>query len=163
MTREAKVWSGLAILSLAWCVMTVVTGGGLLLPMLSAMLSTMCAGSPAARERVLRVAGQVFAGGTWRTVLIMFGAVMLIQLLPLEMALLMAGDVLAYVEALAFVSLLAARNRVRPALAALRDRLRSWFGPTPAPRTRARSVRARRPQRRPNATDSVDGRGLALA
>ena len=163
MTREAKVWSGLAILSLSWCVMAVTTGGGLLLPTLSAVLSTVCAGSPAARELVMQVAGPVLAGRTWRTVLIVFGALMLIQLLPLGMALLMAGDVLAYVEALAFVSLLAAQNRVRPVLAALRDRFWSWCRPTLAPRARARSVRSRRAQRRPNATDDVDGRGLAFA
>lgn len=119
MTREIWVWCGLAVLSLAWCAMTVAVGGGLLIPTLVLAICVACVADGAARERVARVVGWTFSGSALRTVLIVGGALMLIQVLPAELALLAAGDVLAYVEVAAAASLIAANTRLRPLVQAM--------------------------------------------
>ncbi|MFJ6025233.1 hypothetical protein ACIQC9_11635 [Brevundimonas sp. NPDC092305] len=55
-----------------------------------------------------------FSGSALRSAIIVAGALLMIQLLPVELALLAAGDILAYVEAAAAVSLIAANTRLRP-------------------------------------------------
>jgi hypothetical protein len=164
MTRETGVWGGLALAALLWCAASVAAGGGLMLPVLATGLCAMCAVDRPARARVLRVIGWVFSGSVWRSALIIGGALMLVQLLPAEMALLVAGDVLAYVEAVAALSLIAAHTRLRPLAAALRVRFETAVA-TLRDRMRqpARPPRAHRPARRPAPADDADGRGFAFA
>lgn len=161
MTREAWVWCGLAMLSLLWCGVSLAMEGGLLLPVLFASVSAICAADAPARKRTARALGWVFAGSVWRTALIVGGALMLIQLLPVEMALLMAGDVLAYVEVMAAVSLIAANTRLKPVIASASQALAAWIAPLRRPQPRAE--RPLRPARKPAPADDADGRAWAFA
>lgn len=163
MTREAWMWCGLAMAGLLWCGLSLAIGGGLLAPALLTGLCAVCGADAPARERVSRLLGKAFSGPAWRSVLIVAGALTLIQLLPLELALLMAGDVLVYVEALTAVSLIAANTRLRPVLAAARERLGPWLRSMVRPRPTPRTVRTTRPARRPAPTEDADGRGFAFA
>ncbi|KQW86585.1 hypothetical protein [Brevundimonas sp. Root1279] len=163
MTREAWVWFGLAMLSLLWCGVCLALDGGLLLPALAATVTMICAADASARGRTARGVGWVFSGSIWRTALILVGALMLIQLLPVEMALLLAGDVLAYVEVLAAVGLIAANTRLKAVVEATRRAVEGWLGPVLRTRTAARAIRSPRPPRRPSSADDADGRGWAFA
>ena len=163
MTREAWVWCGLAMLSLFWCGVSLALDGGLMLPVLAAGVSAICAADASARGRVGMSLGWVFSGSFWRTVLIVGGALMLIQLLPVEMALLLAGDVLAYVEVMAAVSLIAANTRLKPVIASVRQTLAAWIARLRRPQAAARATRPVRPARRPAPADDADGRAWALA
>lgn len=163
MTREAWIWCGLAMLSLTWCAFAVSTGGGLMLPVLAAGLCAMCGADAGARTRTMRGLGWTFSGPAWRSALIIGGALMLIQLLPAEMALLLAGDILAYVEAIAAVSLIAANTRLRALIDPVRARAARVIATTVRLRPGARAPSAVRPARRPASTDDADGRGLVFA
>lgn len=131
------------------------------MPVLLAVVAVGCAVNAGVRDRVMAGVLRAFSGSTLRVVLIVIGAAFLWQLVGVELALLMAGDVLAYVEVVAAVSLVAARTRLGPIRAAsalavrvrqAATRLRTW------PAVLARSARAARPvRRRPPPADDVDG------
>jgi energy-converting hydrogenase Eha subunit E len=114
MTREGWVWFGMAVAASAWASAAAVAGTGLLIPTLVIGLCAICAVDTPARRRVIRVLEWTFSVPAWRSALIVGGALMLIQLVPVELALLMAGEVLAYVEALAVMSFIAANTRLGP-------------------------------------------------
>lgn len=84
------------------------------IPALLCVIAVACALHAPTRGRVMDKLIWTFSGPAVRSVLIIGGALMLIQLLPLEMALLLAGDVLVYLEAVMAISLLAAGTRLRP-------------------------------------------------
>lgn len=163
MTREAWIWGGMAVVSLLWCGMAAAGGGGMMVPFLGASLSGLCAVNPGARERVSRALAWTFSGSALRSGLIVVGALMLIQLLPLEMALLLAGDVLAYVEILAALSVIAANTRLRPLVAAARLKVEGWLASSRRPQATPRTARAVRPRRKPAPADDADGRRWAFA
>ena len=80
--------------------------------------------------------------------MILIGAMMLWQLVGVELALLMAGDVLAYAEVLAAVSLIAANTRLAPVRARLVRRLDGLRGEVVVRFIRAsRAIRTVRPPR----------------
>lgn len=163
MTREAWIWCGVAVLGLLWCGLAAATGGGLVLPFIAASLGGVCAVNAGARDRVSRVLTWTFSGSALRSGLIIVGALMLIQLLPLEMALLLAGDVLAYVELLAALGVIAANTRLRPLVAAARLRIEARLAPVRRPQARPRTARAVRPRRKAAPADDADGRAWAFA
>lgn len=157
MTREGWIWCAAATLSLVWGAMVLASGGSPLVSGLVVGLTTVCAASPDARARVERWIAVLFSGPTWRSVLIIVGALMLIQLLPVELALLAAGDVLAYVEVVAAVSLIAANTRLKPLLASAKTRIQTAMvalRPRPA---RTRGLRAPRPAFRSKTPTDTDG------
>lgn len=89
--------------------------------------------------------------------LIAIAPVMIEAAIPVEMALLMAGDMVIYLEAAAMVSLLGAQGRLQGVVRAMT----SFIGRLARPRVRrGRSAAARRPGRK-DAED--EGAGLAFA
>jgi hypothetical protein len=89
--------------------------------------------------------------------LIAIAPIMIEAAIPVEMALLMAGDMVVYLEAASMVSLLAAQGRLQGVARAIR----SFIGRLARPRVRrSRSAAARRPGQK-GAED--EGAGLAFA
>jgi hypothetical protein len=162
MTRETWMWTLVAGLALIWGTVAVATGDGLLVPAVICGIAVGCVASGPTRQRVAGWMAHAFSGPAWRTLLIVAGAMMLIQLLPVEMALLMAGDILVYLEAAAAVGLITAHTRLKPLLAAGRNRIGRMLA-VRRPRAMPRGVRAVRPARRPPPADDAEGRGLAFA
>lgn len=126
------------------------------IPALLCVIAAACALHAPTRDRVTDRLVRAFSGSVLRSVVIIIGALMLIQLLPLEMALLLAGDVLVYLEAVMAISLLAAGTRLRPMRAVMIARVAEVVTRLTARRRDA--VRAVRPpragQRRPVPDDS---------
>lgn len=163
MTREAWIWSGLAVASLLWLGTVAIGGGGVMTPVLATSLSGLCAVNPGARMRVSSALAWAFSGSALRAGLIVVGALMLIQLLPLEMALLLAGDVLAYVEILAALSVMAANTRLRPVVAAARLRIEGWLASGRRQQATQRAARAIRLRRKPAPAEDPDSPAWAFA
>jgi hypothetical protein len=167
MNRSMVVWFAIAGLAASWGVFALGAGADALLPGLLAVVALGCAVDTGVRGRVMGGVLWALSGSGLRAVLIVLGAAMLWQLVGVELALLMAGDVLAYVEVLAAVSLMGARARFGPVKAALAVRVRRATNRLrAAPAALARSSRAARPaRRRPPPASDVDGRagGWALA
>ena len=124
MHRSAAVWFALAGLTGGWSLLAPGAGGGAVLPGLLAVIALASAVNAGVRDRVMAKVLWALSGSGLRAVVIVIGAAMLWQLVGVELALLMAGDVLAYVEVLAAVSLVAANTRLRPIKARLVERLR---------------------------------------
>ena len=163
MNRSMIVWSVLAGLTAFWCVFAMSVGKGALLPGLLGLIAFGCAVNTGVRDQVMSKVMWTFSGSGLRAAVIVIGAMMLWQLVGVELALLMAGDVLAYVEVLAAVSLIAANTRLKPALASARERIGSWLTSVVRPRPTPRAARTVRPARRPAPADDADGRAFALA
>lgn len=111
MDRDVFIWSGLALVAAMVATPALLAGGFPLLPLFFAGVALAGAAHSGSRAQVIGVALRLLSGGALRTAVVVMGALMLIQLLPIELALLMAGDVMAYVEVLAAVSLIAANTR----------------------------------------------------
>lgn len=129
------------------------------IPALLCVIAAACAFHAPTRGRVMETLMWAFSGSALRSVLIIVGALMLIQLLPVEMALLLAGDVLVYLEAVMAISLLAAGTRLRPMRAVLVARAGEVMTRLTARRRDAvRAIRTARPggRRRPD-LDASDG------
>lgn len=159
MDRRVAVWFAMAGLTALWGLFALAAGDGGLLPGLLSALALGCAVDTRIRDRVMGKAMWAFSGSGVRAAIILFGAMMLWQLVGVELALLMAGDVLVYVEALAAVSLIAANTRLKPLMATAANRL---AGATAALTVRRRAVvraiRSARPVRRkPGRADDADG------
>lgn len=123
MHRSVAVWFALAGLAGGWSLFALGADGGAFLPGLLAVIALGCAVNAGVRDRVMDKVLWAVSGSGLRAVVIVIGAAMLWQLVGVELALLMAGDVLAYVEVLAAVSLIAAHRRLRPVKARLVERL----------------------------------------
>lgn len=112
--KTTALWLGLAA-GLAVMTLSGLAAHSLpFIPALLCVIAAACAVHPPTRGRVMNTLERAFSGSALRSALIIVGALMLIQLLPLEMALLLAGDVLVYLEAVMAISLLAAGTRLRP-------------------------------------------------
>ena len=108
---EVMLWCGLALTAGLVAAPGLLTGGFPLLPLFLAVVGMTCSAHRPSRRFVMEKMGEAFSGSRIRSLIIVFGAIMMIQILPVELALLMAGDVLAYVELVAAVSLIAGRAR----------------------------------------------------
>ena len=116
------------------------------IPALLCVIALACAVHAPTRGRVMDTLMWTFSGSAVRSVLIIGGALMLLQLLPLEMALLLAGDVLVYLEAVMAISLLAAGTRLRPMRAVIVARTAELMTRLTARRRDAvRAIRTSRP------------------
>lgn len=160
--------------SLSWLLLASATGalsmirlnaGDMPLPAMTVCVAAVsCALHRPTRELVVRGLLRLVSGSTIRFLIIVFGAVMLIQLLPLELGLLLAGDVLVYLEAVAAVSLIAANARLKPWLTVARVRLlsrillvRDHIGRP------SRQPRVQRPTPPSGSSDDPDRRAWAFA
>ena len=160
MDRETWGW---ALVSVAWALVLAVNGLALL-PLGLFALAVVCAAHRPSRNLVTGPLTRFVEGRPHRWLLIGLGAALLWQLVGVELALLLAGDVLAYVELMAAVGLISANARLAPVKAAVRARVqRVQAGIGIAANRFARSVRApRRSQPRRPAVRSDDG-GAAWA
>ena len=109
--RDVMVWFGLALAAGLVAAPGLLTGGFPLLPLFLVIAGLACSAHRPSRAFVTEALGEAFSGSRIRSLIIAFGAILMIQILPMEMALLMAGDVLAYVEVVAAISLMAGRAR----------------------------------------------------
>lgn len=120
---QTFIWLTLAGLALGVAPLGFGAGGGPLASLLLCGLGLICAVHRPSRDFVMERAGKAFSGSTLRVMLVVVGAMMIWQLVGVELALLMAGDVLAYVEVLTTVSLIAANTRLAPLRAGVARRL----------------------------------------
>ncbi len=163
MTEEGTtaVWLGIAALA-GLCASLSFHAGVPALPLVLCGLALTCALHPPSRAFVMAKAGKAFSGSTLRLGLIVVGAMLIWQLVGIELALLMAGDVLAYVEVVGAVGLIAANTRLAPLKAAVRRRLDGLRLAIAGRARRApRSTRARRP-RGSKAPPTSDGDGAPV-
>lgn len=163
--RTIAVWLGLAVLA-GLAASLGFHAGAPVLPLFLCGLALICALHRPSRTFVMEKAGKAFSGSALRLALIVFGAMLIWQLVGIELALLMAGDLLAYVEVVGAVSLIAANTRLAPLKAALRRRLDALrldiAGQLRGPPRSARSQRPRR-SKAPPAGDSEGAAGWAFA
>lgn len=164
--RQTIVWLGFGLLAGLAAVPGLAAGGAPWLPLFLCGVCLACAAHPPSRAQVMAGIDRVFAGSTLRLVLILVGVALIWQLVGIELAFLMAGDVLAYVEVLAAVSLIAANTRLAPIRARAVQRiqavrtgllfLRAGIGRS------TRAVRRAR-RKRPRADDADAGAAWAFA
>jgi len=144
--RSVAGWIAIGAVAGLWGVWALGTAGGVILPGLLSAVALTCAADRVLRDRVMRWIDRAFSASSLRATLILIGAMMLWQLVGVELALLMAGDVLAYVEVLAAVSLIAANTRLGPVRARLVRRLDGLRGEVVVRFIRAsRAIRTVRP------------------
>ena len=117
MSGRDRVWLAVTAVVAVWVFGLMSTNASLpLLP--GFLLVVMVAGACSRRTSDFVVAqlASLFSYGTLRAVIIVFGAALVIQVLPLELALLASGEVLAYVELLVAMSFVAGQVRLRAAV-----------------------------------------------
>lgn len=162
MGRAAR-WGGVFLLGIFWLVVAIVTGGGVFLPGMVILFSGAALADRRAAERITGWFVDVFSGSALRGAIILAGALLMIQLLPAELALLAAGDILAYVEAAAAVSLIAANTRLKPLVRAMGARVEAVVARLRPPASgRQAGVRPAVRRKAPPPADS-EGRGWAFA
>jgi hypothetical protein len=160
--RKTPVWLGLGLLAGLAAVPGLAAGGAPLLPLILCGLFLACAMHRPSRARVMDLCLAAVSGSTLRLVVILVGALLIWQLVGIELAFLMAGDVLAYVEVVAALSLIAANTRLAPVRARAAQRLRT-LGAALSPRRLGigRAARAlRRTRRKPPRADDGEGRAV---
>ena len=155
-------WMLLALATGAVCALRLSAGDMPLPAMIVCAVAMMSALHRPTREAVVRGLLRLFSGSTLRALVLVIGAVMLIQLLPLEMGLLLAGDILVYLEAVAAVTLIAANTRLRPLVSVARSWLRAGMLSARIRRP-ARRQRRPRPVRPPKISDDSDRPAWAYA
>lgn len=161
--RAGMLWFGLALAAGLAAAPGLLAGGFPLPPLFLAVVGLACATHRPSRAFVMEKLGEVFSGSRIRSLVIVAGAILMIQVLPVELALLMAGDVLAYVEVVAAVSLIAGqarwpllKARISRLVQAGIARMTAGLGRRPAARARRAALR-----RRPSRPSSVADDGAA--
>jgi len=152
--HNSRICLGLAAAAgVSWLI-----AGGWLMPALCGLL-LICAAHRPTCEQMLAACAQVWMRTPWRAALVVVGALVIWQLVGVELALLMAGDVLAYIEVFVAVQLIAARARWTPMKQAAVARVRTALFDLRA-RLRPRAPRRIRPPRRsPPGRDADDAAG----
>lgn len=145
MTDERGVF---ILLAAAAGVGAAISGSGVLMAAFGLLLA--CAASGALRQRLSGLCADIWSRAPWRATLVVLGALAVWQIVGIELALLMAGDVLLYVEVLVAVNLLAARTRWGPVAQEFSRRVRTAVmqtGTRLARRAAGRTPRRHRPRR----------------
>lgn len=156
MDRETWGWGLVAVA----CSLVLAIKGLGLLPLGLFALAVLCAAHRPSRNLVTGPLTRFVEGRPHRWLLIGLGATLLWQLVGVELALLLAGDVLAYIELMAAVGLISANARLAPVKAAVLARVqRVQAGVGAVAHRFARSVRAprRARPRRPKGDDGAPG------
>lgn len=165
MGRNAATWFAIAGLATFRALSIIGAGDDAFLAGALCALALGCAMNSGLHDRVMAWSIRSFSGSSARTAIILIGAMMLWQLVGVELALLLAGDILTYLEVVVAVSLIAANVRLRP----IRDAVMSRWTAVPGllgrrRRAMARAVRSLRPARRcPPRADDEGGAGWACA
>lgn len=159
---RATRWGGIFLFGIFWLVVTIATGGGVFLPGLAVLFSGAALTDRRVATRITGWFADVFSGSALRSAIIIGGALLMIQFLPAELALLAAGDALAYVEAAAAVSLIAANTRLKPLVRAMRIRVGTVVARL-RPLASGRQAGVRPAVRRKAPPTDSEGRGWAFA
>lgn len=156
-------WAAVFLLGAFWLTVAIATHGGLFLPGLVVLFAGAALVERRVATRITDWFVDAFSGSALRSAIIIGGALLMIQFLPAELALLAAGDILAYVEAAAAVSLIATNTRLKPLAGAIGARIEAVVARL-RPLTSGRQAGDRQAVRRkaPPPTDS-EGRGWAFA
>lgn len=152
--HAVRLWFGLALAAGMVAAPGLLAGGFPLLPLVLVVAGLTCSAHRPSRLFLMEKLDEAFSGSRIRSLIIFFGAIMMIQILPVELALLMAGDVLAYVEVVAAVSLIAGQARWPLLKARVKSRVQAVLGGV----WRRPIARSRRPApcRRPTRPSSAD-------
>jgi hypothetical protein len=145
MTDERGIF---ILLAAAAGVGAAISGSGVVMAIFGLLLA--CAASGALRQRLSGLCTDIWSRAPWRATLVVLGALLLWQLVGVELALLMAGDILLYVEVLVAVNLFAARTRWGPVAQAIARRVRTAVmqtGTRLSRRVAGRTPRRHRPRR----------------
>ena len=165
---DPRKWRTLAGLAAIWTGFAVVWGGpgAAAAPGAICVLLLVCAANSGLRRRLMDNALRAVSSSSLRTAIILAGAILLWQVVGVELALLAAGEVLAYLELLAAVGLVAANARFKPLNTQVARRLDQWRRGTAIRLGRAsRAIRTLRPPRfgSPPADDEHPAGALAFA
>ncbi len=163
---EVVALLSIAAIALAWATPGLAAGSVPWLPLLVCGLALICAANGPSRSLVIEKTCAFVDARPHRWLLIVFGASLMWQLVGVELAMLLAGDVLLYLEMVTAVGLMSANARLAPVtakiahrIAVLRDDIRAvWRRADRAPRS-PRPPRARRP----SSLDPEGDAGWAMA
>ncbi len=145
MQDRSAGWRLLFLLAVFGLLVALATGCSLFLPGLAVLFSGAALIDRRIADRITGWALKAFTGSAVRDTLVIVGALMLIQFLPVELALLAAGDALAYVEVMAAGSLIAANTRLTPRLASAKARIQAVIAAVRPRPAAARGARTPRP------------------
>lgn len=121
---SVTIWLVIVLVAMLWAAQGIAAGSLPWLPLLICALGFLCAAHAPSRAFVLNKTCSFVDAKPYRWVLVIFGAALVWQLVGVELAILVAGDVLAYVELLTAVSLISANARFKAAKEAVAARLR---------------------------------------
>ena len=155
-------WAAVFLLGVFWLTVALATHGGVFLPGLIVLFAGAALVDQRIATRITDWFVDAFSGSALRSALIIGGALLMIQFLPAELALLAAGDILAYVEAAAAVSLIAANTRLKPLVTAMRIRVETVVAHL-RPLASGRQAGTRPAVRRKAPPADSEGRGWAFA
>lgn len=151
----SRSWLAMACFCALWTIINVFSGGDVALPVLMCATALVCSVNPGARGWLMDKLSWTFSGSSVRLMLVMIGVMVLWQVVGLELAMFAAGDVLAYLEVLTAVSLMAAQTRLAPVKAAMARRFAQVMRRAMRLRPRRRTRRIR--PRTPPPSNDVDG------
>lgn len=149
----SRGWLAVASFCAIWTIWAVFSGSGVAMPALIGAGALLCDINPGARRWIMDKLSWAFSGSSLRLVLVMIGVMMLWQTVGLELAFFAAGDVLAYLEVLTAVSLMAAQTRLAPVKAAMARRFSELMRRVMRLRLRRRTRRIR-PKTPPSSSDA---------
>ncbi|WP_420470283.1 hypothetical protein [Brevundimonas sp. FT23042] len=155
-------WAAVFLLGVFWLTVAIVTHGGVFLPGMVVLFAGAALVDQRVAKRLTDWFVDAFSGSALRSALIIGGALLMIQFLPVELALLAAGDFLAYVEAAAAVSLIAANTRLKPLVRAMRVRVETVVARL-RPLASGRQAGTRPAVRRKAPPADSEGQGWAFA
>ena len=149
----SRGWLVVACFCALWTIINVLSGAGAALPVLIGATALVCSVNRGARGWLMDKLWWTFSGSFLRFMLVMIGVMMLWQTVGLELAMFAAGDVLAYLEVLTAVSLMAAQARLAPVKAATARRFSELMRRVMRlrPRRRTRRIRSKTP---PSSSDA---------
>jgi hypothetical protein len=142
---SVRVWWALAAVAFALGAYFLTQGSVPVLAGLICVVCTTCALSVSHRRWVQDWLVWSFSGSAIRSSLIIGGALALIHFIPLELAVLLMGDVIVYVELLVAVSLIRSANIISHVSETVRGRVSTVRSSIPT--VRGRAPRRRRPAR----------------
>lgn len=114
MKEDSGVWIAVAGVCVLWSIAAALSGTGVSAPLLIGTSALIFGVNADARRWAMDKLSWALSGSSIRLVLVMIGVIMLWQTVGLELALFAAGDVLAYLEVLTAVSVMAAQARLAP-------------------------------------------------
>lgn len=162
MTRSAWTWFAFGAMAALVTVFGMATGAVPIAAAFLAGVGLLCAAHPPSRDFVLEKTLAALTREASMSAATVVLALLLIQTLPFDLAFVLAGDALAYIDVVAAVSLLALGARLAPLRASLKRRL-ARTGKTLPVRADASCRRRREPRQRRKPTREDDGEGRAPA